>query len=183
MRVTIAAALTLLLAAPSLAQPSGETAKSPPSPCDVLKNRSESQKEWWKAAIQWAEVTHAPIAGELNWEWPLQVAQAVHGDSYYLVAHARTLSSATLPSAAAQLTCAACSSHRNDKSPKGASERTCHGSGARRFQRGTSEPCSPNATWKERNGRTGRRRCTLTGQRHYASILQRAPREPSMKLE
>ena len=88
MRVTIAAALTLLLAAPSLAQPSGETAKSPPSPCDVLKNRSGSQKEWWKAAIQWAEVTHAPIAGELNWEWPLQVAQAVHGDSYYLVAHA-----------------------------------------------------------------------------------------------
>jgi hypothetical protein len=87
-RVILAAAITFLPASPSFSQPAGEKTKSPPSPCEVLKNRFGSQKDWWEAAVQWAEIKPAPIASELSWRWPLQIAQAVHGDSYYLVAHA-----------------------------------------------------------------------------------------------
>jgi hypothetical protein len=80
-RLILGAAFNLFVAPLSFAQPAGE------APCEVLKNRFGSQKDWWKAASQWAEVKPAPIVSELSWRAPLQIAKAVHGDSYYLVAH------------------------------------------------------------------------------------------------
>jgi hypothetical protein len=80
-RAILAATLTLLVAPLALGQPTDET------PCEALRNRFGSQKDWWKAAVQWTEVKPAPSAGELSWRAPLQVAKEVHGDSYYLVAH------------------------------------------------------------------------------------------------
>ena len=62
-RAILVAALTLYVAPLSFAQTPGET------PCEVLKNRFGSQKDWWKAAVQWTEVKPAPIASDLSWRY------------------------------------------------------------------------------------------------------------------
>jgi hypothetical protein len=87
MRTVLVAAIALLAASASFAQPVAESQKETLSPCQPLLSRFGSQKAWWKASTRWAELKPAPAVAELDWLLPLYVTPAVHGDAYYLVAH------------------------------------------------------------------------------------------------
>lgn len=86
MRAVLVAAITLVAALTSFAQPAAEPQKEAPLPCQLILTRFGSQKDWWEAATRWGELKPAPVVDELNWQPPLHITQVVHGNSYYLVA-------------------------------------------------------------------------------------------------
>lgn len=84
------AIIALLVSRPALAQPLGDSTKDAPAPCQSMVQRFEIRKAWWETSKNWAELRPAPAAAELQWHLPLQVAQSLHGPSYYLVTHSNT---------------------------------------------------------------------------------------------
>ena len=98
--LVLGAALNLFVAPLSFAQPASE------APCEVLKNRFGSQKDWWKAASQWAEVKPAPIVSELAGGRPCK-SQRKCMATPTISLNNPTLSSVTLPSVVVQRTRAA----------------------------------------------------------------------------
>lgn len=79
------AALLALGVQASFAQSSVEKAEV--SPCRAIVERFGSQKAWWETSTNWPELKPVPASTELAWQPPLHITHAVHGATYYLVAH------------------------------------------------------------------------------------------------
>jgi hypothetical protein len=85
MRAAAILAFLVANASPVIAQVAGDQ-KRPPHECSAFMDRVRGQNGWWNASTTWPELRPSPASDELSWS-PVHVVAAVHGPSYYLVAH------------------------------------------------------------------------------------------------